>query len=99
MIYRVTDDWTESDVNWRNARRDYEAGTLHGSFTPSNDESYVSADVTSLAQAWACGTPNQGMILIAEWGGRQSKYASQEYAQLDLHPSMEIEISTEPAAC
>lgn len=94
-IYRVTDDWTEFGVTWRNTRWDFDWRTVHGSFRPSEDESFVSADVTSLVQAWSCGTPNHGMMLIAKWGGRQSKYASREFGQADLRPSMEIELSTD----
>jgi hypothetical protein len=98
-IYRITDDWTEFGVNWRNTAKDFDKSTIHGSFRPYRDDAFVSVDLTPLVQAWVCGTPNQGVMFIATSKDKQSKYHSKNIDNSSYRPSMKVVVGAEPSPC
>lgn len=99
-VFRITDSWTESGVNWANTANDFDASSVHGSFRPFSDDAFVRADVTSLVQDWVCGvTPNDGVMLIATSDDEQSKYASKESSNRRHRPALKIKVGDGPSPC
>ena len=98
-IYRITDDWAEFRVNWRNTGNDFDRSTIHGFFRPFRDDAFVSVDLTSLVQDWVCRTPNQGIMFIAASDYEQSKYHSRDMDIPSYRPSMKVEFGTGPSPC
>ena len=64
-VHQVLEDWTETGVTW-NTRPSFD-GTIAGSFTSGTG--WLSVDVTGLAQAWATGSPNYGLLLEQHLAG------------------------------
>ena len=91
-IHRVTDAWSENTANWSNTGNDFDA-TVYASFVP-DDTGWVRIDITSLAQAWACGEfSNNGLMLIATSDDTESKYASKEWSQGNRRPRLYLRTS------
>ena len=98
-IHRITEAWTEGGVNWANTGNNFDSSVVHGSFTPSSDDSFVTANLTSLVQDWVCGVPNHGIMLIATSNDEQSKYASKESDTASHRPSLQIAVGSGSSPC
>jgi uncharacterized repeat protein (TIGR01451 family) len=75
-IHRITDSWTESGVTWANTAADFDPASV-GSFVPVNAFE-TAVIVTSLAQSWRSGTPNNGLMLVAASLNNDIKIRSRE---------------------
>ena len=92
-IYRVTDSWAESTVNWSNTGNDYDAGTVHASFTPDS-KGWVFIDITDLVQAWVCEEfSNDGFMLIPTSADEVSRYTSREWGTTGQRPRLRVRTS------
>jgi hypothetical protein len=98
-VFRITDAWTESGVNWGNTGNDFDFTTIQGAFTPDEDDAFVTVDLTPLVQAWVCGTPNHGIILIPTSTDVQSKIHSRNMDIPSFRPFMQVELGPAPTPC
>lgn len=98
-IYRITDNWSEGSVTWDSTGSDFDSAVIHGSFTPTTDDAFVSVDITSLVQQWACGATNHGLMLLATSNDVQSKYHSKEEDQPGFQPSLQITFTSGAGSC
>lgn len=97
-VHRITDDWTEFSVNWRNTGNDYDRA-VSTAFTPSQDDAFVSFDLGDLVQGWVCGAPNYGIVLIASSNDEQSKYYSRDMDIVNFRPSLEVDFRAGAGGC
>ncbi|NIM20224.1 MAG: DUF11 domain-containing protein [Candidatus Latescibacteria bacterium] len=89
-IYRVTDSWTESGVNWNNTANDYDNSTIYGTFVP-NSPGIVAVDITPLVSEWVEGTySNEGLMFISTSFDTESKYFSREWMLPSQRPSLVV---------
>lgn len=89
-VHRVTKNWNENSAKWNTLADDYDS-TVSGSFTPTNDDVWVSVDITTLVQDWVCGTyTNHGVMLITTSNGTESKYASSEWSPSSQRPYLDV---------
>ena len=99
-VFRIIDGWTEGSVNWGNTGNDFDSSTVHGTFTPSQDDAFVSVNLTGLVQDWVCGTsPNHGIMFIATSNDEQSKYHSKEEDIVSFQPTMQVEFGVGASPC
>ena len=92
-VYRVTSAWGEFTVTWNSFANAYNS-TIRGTFTPTPVSQYVSADVTSLVQAWHSGTNrNYGLVLIATATAGDSLYNSRDQPGTINDPYLEVTVS------
>ncbi|MCC6216516.1 MAG: DNRLRE domain-containing protein [Polyangiaceae bacterium] len=89
QVFRVLAPWSESSVAWdtQPARDAVQAAY----FTASVGMRQV--DLTALVQLWVDGTPNYGVILLADGGllsGGGSDYRSSEYSDAAARPSLVV---------
>ncbi len=95
--YRITSDWTETNVNWDNINASYDSSEVASipSGTPAG--AYYSLNITALAQGWINGSiANQGIMLRIPFSLSTdlAQYASKEYGNLDQRPYLEIKVSS-----
>ncbi len=89
-IHRVSETWDEVSVTWNNIAEAYDPAVA-GTFTPSNGNQFVSADITGLVQDWMQGIyTNDGIMLIGTVDGQESKYASKDANEMDRHAFLEV---------
>ena len=96
-LYRLTNSWVESQMNWNfrdSVNRwvtpggDYSA-TAVGSFVPDVAGQYREVSVTSLAQNWVNGTfSNYGLLLRASGAIGEAKFASREALLTSQQPEL-----------
>lgn len=96
-LYRLTDSWVESQMNWTmrdSVNRwitpggDYSA-TPVASFVPNLANQYREINITGLAQNWVNGTfSNYGLILRASGSNGESKFASREVLTTSQRPEL-----------
>ena len=98
-VFRITDTWNESTVTWSTTGTAFDATTIHGIFTPAQDDAFVTVDLTGLVQDWVCGTPNHGIIMIPTSDDEQSKYHSKEEDIVSFRPSMDVTVGTGTGPC
>jgi hypothetical protein len=98
-VFRITKAWTESGVNWGNTGTAFDATTIQGAFTPDVDDAFVTVDLTPLVQAWVCGTPNHGIMLIPTSTDVQSKIHSRNMDIPSFRPVMQVELGPGPTPC
>ncbi|MGB0385128.1 MAG: DNRLRE domain-containing protein [Ardenticatenaceae bacterium] len=89
-IHRITDSWSENGVTWGNTGTDFDP-LADGSFTPSSNDQFVSADISALVQEWVDGSvANDGIMLISSGDEEESKYSSREWSTSTERPYLEI---------
>jgi hypothetical protein len=96
-LYRLTNSWVESQMNWNyrdSVNRwivpggDYSA-TPVASFVPNLASQYREIDVTGLAQNWLNGTfSNHGLILRSSGANAEVKFASREALLTNQRPEL-----------
>ncbi len=92
-IHRITSAWIETGATWSNSAAGFDP-TSSGSFTPSTNNQFVSANLTALVQQWVNGSvPNQGLMLIATTTAGESKYSTKEANGITQDPYLVVEIS------
>ena len=92
-LYRNTDSWTETGVNWDN-----QPGftTSQGaSVTMPGSYGWVNWDVTDITQSWVDGMPNCGFVMKDGWEtqgvNRVALFYSKEYAGTSYAPRLVVE--------
>jgi uncharacterized repeat protein (TIGR01451 family) len=96
LVYRITDSWHESTVNWDSAGTDFDTTATVASFTPSDKDRYYSFDLTELVQDWVNGThPNYGFGLFAP-AQDEVKFRSKEEDGTSEDPYINITYSLFP---
>ena len=89
-IRRVTVPWDENTVTWNSFNEGY-FPTVEGSFTPSQNEQFVSADITALVQQWVSGVRhNRGLVLLPTVEKKDSKFATKESNKLEQISYLEV---------
>jgi chitodextrinase len=96
-LYRLTNSWVESQMNWTNrdsvnrwitAGGDFN-GTSVGSFVPNLANQYREINITGLAQSWVNGTfSNYGLILRSSGSIGEAKFASRETLTTTQKPEL-----------
>jgi hypothetical protein len=96
-LYRLTNSWVESQMNWSfrdsvnrwiTAGGDFN-GTSVGSFVPNLASQYREISITSLAQNWVNGTfSNYGLLLRSSGALGEAKFASREELTMTQRPEL-----------
>ena len=90
QVHRMTDDWTESGVNWVNSASDFDP-LVEALFTPTAEDVGIVLDLTVLVQDWVDGKwPNHGLMFLSALAGEKSKYASKEWQNQEGSPCLEV---------
>ncbi|CAN5167540.1 hypothetical protein BH24PSE2_BH24PSE2_14560 [soil metagenome] len=89
-VYRITDNWTESSVDWDDFNAHYDRNLVHASFIP-NADGFLSFELTPLARQWVSGKiPNHGIVLRSRSYKKESQFASREDADPARRPRLDI---------
>jgi chitodextrinase len=106
-LYRLTNNWVESQVTWNNrsisaawaaSGGDYQ-NTALATFLPNVQNQYRDIDVTGVTQGWVNGTyTNYGLLLHASGVNGEIKFASREVSSASQRPQLCITYQLAPAA-
>ena len=95
-FYQVSEHWEESTVTWNSFASPGSPRTVGegGRFLPivqnaSSPRGFVFVDVTPIAERWAKGDPNEGILLAGDSGDRRV-YLSSEYFNLPIRPKLTV---------
>ena len=95
-FYQVSEPWEESTVTWNSFASPGSPRTVGevGRFLPiaqttSSPRGFVFVDVTPIAERWARGDPNQGILLAGDSGDRRV-YESSEYFNIPIRPKLNV---------
>jgi PGF-pre-PGF domain-containing protein len=96
--YRVTGEWTETDVTWNNAPSNNTQPTSVIDPGPTANV-WIGWDVTQDVQAYVQGTPNYGWLLVfpdesTPLTEQRSQLRSREYSDSALRPYLNVTYST-----
>ena len=77
-VYRVTEDWSESDINWNN-KPSFDESYAYASVNSGGSGSWFEADITELVEEWLDGTyDNYGVALRAPSSSTFDEFYSKE---------------------
>ncbi|MGW4426584.1 DNRLRE domain-containing protein [Streptosporangium sp. NPDC004631] len=102
QVRRVTSSWDASTIDWSPQPSNTTTGatvSTEGSQHPGCGSGYMKWDVTTIAQTWASGTANYGLVLGAptETGMDYWVYASsEETIEFNSPPKLSITYTTPP---
>jgi len=88
-LYAITENWYED--TWPYTQYVARETTPRVTRTFGPDLGWYETDITDVVQAWVDGDiENHGLVIIANWGEKCSKFYSKEYANPTLHPSLDV---------
>lgn len=94
-LYRVTDSWTESTVNWSNTGLDF-ASPAVTTFTAPNDNVFLNVPITSLVRQWYDGAfVNHGLVLIGA-ASSDMEFTAREWGTVSERPMLSITTVVKP---
>jgi hypothetical protein len=106
-LYRLTNSWVESQMNWNyrdsinrwiTPGGDFSATSV-ASFVPNMANQYREIDVTGLAQNWVNGTfDNYGLLLRSSGANGEIKFASRETLTTTQRPELCLTYQQTPIA-
>jgi len=90
-VYRVAEDWSESDINWNN-KPSFDESYTYASVNSGGSGSWFEADITELVEEWLNGTYNNyGVALRAPSSNAYDQFYSKEDSDSSKHPRLVIE--------
>lgn len=92
-IYPITEEWDEETWDVHTFPQYDENTVIPFTFTgpTAAQDTWYEIDITTFAELWVYDImPNNGFVIIADYGQRHSKFNSKESASIDFHPSLTL---------
>ncbi len=96
-IHQATTGWIEASADWATMGDKFDAAIIASIPVQASNAVFVQVNLTSLVQAWVNGEPNNGIMLLANSAGVESKYTSREWPTSSQQPRLEV-VATSGAA-
>src|SRR5207245_773770 len=104
-LYQVTEPWTESGATWNSFATPGFPGNRGAEFqiTPKPINTFLSINVTAIAQRWVNGDVNQGILLASTLGDGTLYNSSESNAgrptlRVEFVPAFDFSLSTSPSS-